>query len=167
METEKELQQRLDTVKWIESEAIDGDTCGTYEYCIKCDKELENPCAKAYGKTYDKKTAAQKTKSPAKTAEEKPVEAAPVEAAEVAPAKKPAAKKTAAKPAPAEATSEAAAEVAPAKKPAAKKAAAKPAADGPELITIVATASVEKLLAEQGVKIKKRTSTKKSTETPE
>lgn len=50
MATKKQLkgkQSELDAIKWTDSE-VNGDTCGTYEYCVQCDKETEYPCARAY-----------------------------------------------------------------------------------------------------------------------
>ena len=41
-------QTELDVKKWLDSERAGIDTCGSYEYCAKCDKSLENPCASAY-----------------------------------------------------------------------------------------------------------------------
>ena len=50
MTTQKQLeykQNELDAIKWADSEA-NGDTCGTYDYCVRCDKEVDYPCAHAY-----------------------------------------------------------------------------------------------------------------------
>ena len=47
-------QNELDIQKWIDSEKTGHDTCGTYKFCSKCDKSLENPCAVAKAK-YSKK----------------------------------------------------------------------------------------------------------------
>lgn len=41
-----EKQKELDVIKWNDSK--DGDKCGTYDYCAKCDKQKTNPCARAY-----------------------------------------------------------------------------------------------------------------------
>lgn len=68
-------QKELDELKWLKSEEMGQDACGTFDYCAACDKTLENPCDKAYRKTH--------TRPKAKKAAE--------------PEKKPAAKKTAAK----------------------------------------------------------------------
>lgn len=44
----KEKQDELDAIKWLDSEA-GGDTCGTYDYCVRCDdKDVDYPCARAY-----------------------------------------------------------------------------------------------------------------------
>ena len=43
-------QKEVDIVKWEKSIAIGADACGTFDYCVKCDKTLENPCDKAYTK---------------------------------------------------------------------------------------------------------------------
>ncbi len=64
-------QQELDVAKWIKSEEIGADACGTFDYCAKCDKSLENPCDKAY-KAFNKKPVAKKAE-PAKKVELKPV----------------------------------------------------------------------------------------------
>lgn len=50
MATIKQLinkQKELDAIKWIDSKN-DRDKCGTYPHCIKCDKNKEYPCARAY-----------------------------------------------------------------------------------------------------------------------
>lgn len=44
-------QKELDLKKWYDSEKAGLDTCGTYDYCKDCDKNVENPCATAYAKT--------------------------------------------------------------------------------------------------------------------
>ena len=44
----KTLQEELDVLKWNDTQARGGqDACGTYDYCVKCDKSVEYPCAKA------------------------------------------------------------------------------------------------------------------------
>ncbi len=43
-------QSELDLKKWLDSEQAGSDTCGSYAYCAKCDKSLENPCACAFAK---------------------------------------------------------------------------------------------------------------------
>lgn len=73
--TKAEKQQQLDVAKWVDSENKGYDCCGTYDYCVKCDKEKQYPCAVAYD-AFTK---------PAKPAAKKPA------------AKKSAAKKTATK----------------------------------------------------------------------
>ena len=40
-------QSELDRIKWEKSEEMGKDACGTFDYCVKCDKEKENPCDKA------------------------------------------------------------------------------------------------------------------------
>lgn len=47
-------QKKLDEQKWLDSEKAGFDTCGTYKFCVKCDKSIENPCAIAKTK-YNKK----------------------------------------------------------------------------------------------------------------
>ena len=73
MATIKQLeakQSELDIIKWTDSEH-GTDMCGTYDYCEKCDKEKDFPCARAYyaknapAKTTTTKTA---TKTTAKKA---------------------------------------------------------------------------------------------------
>lgn len=65
----KALQDELDVLKWNDTQARGGkDTCGTYDYCVKCDKSVEFPCAQA-------KTAFE-TKPVETVAEEKPVKKA-------------------------------------------------------------------------------------------
>lgn len=43
-------QMELDKVKWLKSEEMGKDACGSFDYCVACDKNIENPCAKAYSK---------------------------------------------------------------------------------------------------------------------
>lgn len=59
-------QQELDVMKWIKSEEAGVDACGTFDFCVKCDKSLANPCDKAF-KAFNKK----ETKAPAKKASAK------------------------------------------------------------------------------------------------
>lgn len=50
MATKKQLQDKqgeLDIIKWADSE-VSGDTCGTYDYCVRCDKQSDYPCARAF-----------------------------------------------------------------------------------------------------------------------
>ena len=54
-------QKELDIVKWEKSIAMGADACGTFDYCKNCDKNLENPCDKAYKKTNKPATAKQAT----------------------------------------------------------------------------------------------------------
>jgi hypothetical protein len=44
----QELQNKLDIQKWIDSQRENRDLCGSYDFCSKCNKSLENPCAIAY-----------------------------------------------------------------------------------------------------------------------
>lgn len=53
----KNLQQELDIKKWLESEEAHKDLCSTYDFCSKCDKSKDNPCALAYT-TFNKKPKA-------------------------------------------------------------------------------------------------------------
>lgn len=51
MATKKQLQikqEYLETVKWLESEEKDTDTCGSYNFCRFCDKTKDYPCARAF-----------------------------------------------------------------------------------------------------------------------
>ena len=48
-------QKKIDEQKWLDSEKLGCDTCGTYKFCNKCDKSLENPCATAKAKLNKKK----------------------------------------------------------------------------------------------------------------
>lgn len=61
-------QKELDELKWLKSEELGQDACGTFDYCTACDKTLENPCDKAYRKTHTKPRAKKATG----TAEKKP-----------------------------------------------------------------------------------------------
>lgn len=42
-----EKQNELDAIKWTDSQ-VSGDTCGTYDYCVQCDRDTDYPCARAY-----------------------------------------------------------------------------------------------------------------------
>ena len=57
-------QKELDKIKWEISESMGVDACGTFEFCPLCNKNLENPCDKAYQKFNKKQTS----KKPAKKA---------------------------------------------------------------------------------------------------
>ena len=48
--TNKEMQKKLDTKKWIDGVVIGKDPCGNYEYCSFCNKAASTPCAKSYNK---------------------------------------------------------------------------------------------------------------------
>ena len=68
-------QTELDVSKWLKSEEAGHDMCGEFDFCAYCDKEVENPCAKAFdacrkaakatgsepNKTTARKTATKKT----------------------------------------------------------------------------------------------------------
>ena len=41
-------QKQLDVKKWVDSETKGYDTCGSYDYCSNCDKDVKHPCAHAY-----------------------------------------------------------------------------------------------------------------------
>ena len=65
-------QRKLDNIKWLKSEEQGYDACGSFDYCVKCDKEKENPCDKAYmafnkkavaGQAAKKETAATEVKT--------------------------------------------------------------------------------------------------------
>lgn len=98
-------QKELDELKWLKSEELGQDACGTFDYCAACDKTLENPCDKAYRKTHTKpkvKKAAEPTgKKPAthrsSAKKDAAVKAPAAPAVAQAEPKKPAAKKTATK----------------------------------------------------------------------
>lgn len=49
-------QKKFDEQKWLESEKLGCDTCGTYNFCQKCDKSVENPCATAKAKHSKKRS---------------------------------------------------------------------------------------------------------------
>ncbi len=81
----KELQEKLDAEKWLASEKAGKDVCGEFDYCAKCDKEAQYPCAAAY-------TAFAAEKTEAKSAEKAEVKPAAKTEAKSA-QKKPAAKR--------------------------------------------------------------------------
>ncbi len=61
-------QKQLDELKWAKSEELGRDACGTFDYCEKCNKALENPCDKAYQKLHRKPRTAKKAPAPAESA---------------------------------------------------------------------------------------------------
>ena len=67
-------QSELDKIKWTKSEEMGKDACGSFDYCVKCDKEKENPCDKAYT-AFNKKPVAKKVKKEVAVTEDKEVKA--------------------------------------------------------------------------------------------
>ncbi len=63
-------QKELDLLKWNKSVEIGADACGSFDYCVKCDKTKENPCDKAYT-AFNKKTTATKKAQTKKTCAKK------------------------------------------------------------------------------------------------
>lgn len=82
--TKEERQAELDREKWMLSVEKGRDCCGEFDYCNKCDKNDEFPCAEAYDR------AVKKPATPKKSTAAKP-------AAKKTAAKKPTAAKTTAK----------------------------------------------------------------------
>ena len=72
-----EKQNKLDKVKWLKSEVLGYDACGSFAYCCKCDKSLENPCEHALKKfnAAERMRAAREAKK-AKTAPPSPAASA-------------------------------------------------------------------------------------------
>ena len=46
-------QRELDKIKWEKSVMLGIDACGTFDYCVMCDKSKENPCACAFNRFYN------------------------------------------------------------------------------------------------------------------
>ena len=46
-------QEELDKIKWDKSVALGFDACGSFDYCAKCKKERQNPCANAYSEFFN------------------------------------------------------------------------------------------------------------------
>ena len=42
-----EKQKELDLVKWEKSQYLGIDACGSFNYCVHCNKNIENPCENA------------------------------------------------------------------------------------------------------------------------
>lgn len=42
-----ELQRNFDIEKWLASERVGKDLCGTWDFCVGCDKEPPTPCARS------------------------------------------------------------------------------------------------------------------------
>ncbi len=89
-----ERQNDLDIKKWIDSEQKGYDCCGSYDYCAKCDKQVDYPCAVAYD-AFNAKAKAEKKPAAKKVA--KKAEKVEAKAEVKAEEKKPAAKKSAKK----------------------------------------------------------------------
>ncbi len=51
----KSQQADFDNKKWYDSVLVGDDRCGTYDFCVKCDKSEEYPCAKAMERFNGKK----------------------------------------------------------------------------------------------------------------
>ena len=64
-------QQELDIQKWNDSLQAGYDTCGTYDYCANCNKELENPCEMALNASKPAKKPAAKKSAAKKPAAKK------------------------------------------------------------------------------------------------
>ena len=45
-----EIQSQIDLSKYLESEKMQADMCGKYDYCKHCNKKKKYPCASAYSK---------------------------------------------------------------------------------------------------------------------
>ena len=88
-----ERQNALDVQKWIDSEQKGYDCCGSYDFCSKCDKQVEYPCAVAYDAFNAKAEKKPAKKAPAKKAEKAEVKTE-VKAEAKAEEKKSVAKKT-------------------------------------------------------------------------
>lgn len=43
----KKQQDRFDVIKWYDSILAGYDRCGSYEFCGVCNKDIDNPCARA------------------------------------------------------------------------------------------------------------------------
>ncbi len=43
-------QRELDKIKWEKSVMLGIDACGTFDYCVMCDKSKENPCECAFNR---------------------------------------------------------------------------------------------------------------------
>ncbi len=41
----KSRQEKFDVKKWYDSLLLGEDRCGTYDFCAKCDKDEQYPCA--------------------------------------------------------------------------------------------------------------------------
>lgn len=59
-------QSEMDVDKWLKSEQAGRDMCGEFDFCASCDKEVENPCAKALSAYSKKNTAETAAEKPAK-----------------------------------------------------------------------------------------------------
>lgn len=56
-------QSEMDVDKWLKSEQAGRDMCGEFEFCASCDKEVENPCAKALS-AYNKQNKTENSDKP-------------------------------------------------------------------------------------------------------
>ncbi len=51
----QELQHKIDVEKWLESETNHFDMCGSYDYCVWCNKDEATPCANAFERMNQKR----------------------------------------------------------------------------------------------------------------
>lgn len=86
-ETLKTLQAQLEVEKWEKGVATSSDPCGSYEYCVKCEKSNEYPCAtaKTAYEAAAKKPAAKKAPAKKKAVPAPAEKATPVTEVKVAP----------------------------------------------------------------------------------
>jgi len=71
--TKKQIE--IDKMKWEKSEQLGKDACGSFDFCGKCDKSLENPCDKAYSSFKKEVKPAAKPRKKAVKAKEEPAKA--------------------------------------------------------------------------------------------
>ncbi|MBR1968697.1 MAG: hypothetical protein IKA11_04815 [Clostridia bacterium] len=71
-------QMELDKIKWEISESMGVDACGSFEFCPLCNKDLENPCDKAYKKFHAKDKVKKVKKTATKKSAKKEVAATKV-----------------------------------------------------------------------------------------
>lgn len=57
-----ERQKQFDRLKLELSEFLGEDACGTFEFCVCCDKKVENPCVNAETKYKNSKNRIQSKK---------------------------------------------------------------------------------------------------------
>ena len=59
-------QKELDLIKWEKSQLLGCDACGSFNYCVHCNKSIENPCEVALN-TMNNPVAQVETKPAKKT----------------------------------------------------------------------------------------------------
>lgn len=69
-----EKQKELDLIKWEKSQLLGNDACGSFNYCVHCNKSIENPCENALNILNGETPATEAKPAKAKTCKTKTAE---------------------------------------------------------------------------------------------